>query len=348
MKNPLLLVLGLVSALSVSCVRELTLDPGEEPMVVVDCVLFDESPQTLRLFFSKPPTYSEMTPITEAEVELIDKTDGRTAGMFVHQEGREWTLDYSAVPEHEYRLEVRVPGQDLVYAEDTMPASPAIRAITWIGYMSSASSTEYVKYGNDFTGTIFEITTLPPLTWIYALNYNSETGKHEIAEEICTDFPWVDNFNLTGEAYAPELEPHDYPFDFLAPSKSYPYLEGTALHWRFLRLVTPDDFDPNTPWPFFIISGSFKGKYYRANRSAHDPGTPGLEEGYIVCSSMSENYDKYLRDAMRLEQLQESSDMSSVYCRDNVHSNIVGGIGIFGARTQQLRQWNRGQVTIGD
>ena len=49
MKNPFL-VLSLVLALSVSCVRELTLDPGEEPMVVVDCVLFDESPQTLRLF----------------------------------------------------------------------------------------------------------------------------------------------------------------------------------------------------------------------------------------------------------------------------------------------------------
>lgn len=347
MKNPFL-VLSLVLALSVSCVRELTLDPGEEPMVVVDCVLFDESPQTLRLFYSRPPAYSEMTPITEAEVELIDKTDGKTAGMFVHQEGREWTLDYSAVPEHEYRLEVRVPGHDLVYAEDTMPASPAIRAITWTANMSSGSSPNYEKYGNVFTGTVFEISTLPPFTWIYALNYNRETGKHEIAEEICTDFPWVDNFNLTGEAYAPELEPHDYPFDFLGPAKSYPYLEGTALHWRFLRIVTPDGFDNEDQWPYFIISGSFKGNYYRSISSAHVDGRPGPEEGYIVCSSMSENYDRYLRDAMRLEQMQVSTDMSTVYCRDNVHSNIVGGIGIFGARTQQLRQWNRGQVIFGD
>jgi hypothetical protein len=158
----------------------------------------------------------------------------------------------------------------------------------------------------------------------------------------------VDNFNLTGEAYAPELEPHDYPFDFLGPAKSYPYLEGTALHWRFLRLVTPDGFDNEDQWPYFIISGSFKGNYYRGISSAHVDGRPGPEEGYIVCSSMSENYDRYLRDAMRLEQMQVSTDMSTVYCRDNVHSNIVGGIGIFGARTQQLRQWNRGQVIFGD
>ena len=330
---------------AVSCVRELTLDPGEEPMIVVDCVLYDESPQTIRLFYSRPPAYSEMTPICEAEVELFDKTEEISVGLFVHHEGKEWTLDYSAVPEHEYRLEVRVPGHDLVYAEDSMPASPAIRAITWTANMSSGSSTEYGKYG-DFTGTIFEIATLPPFTWIYALNYNRETGKHEIAEEICTDFPWVDNFNLTGEAYAPEPEPHDYPFDFLAPAKSYPYLEGTALHWRFLRLVTPEIFDQEGQWPFFIISGSFKGDYYRGISSAHVDGRPGPEEGYIVCSSMSENYDRYLRDAMRLEQMQVSTDMSTVYCRDNVHSNIIGGIGIFGARTQQIRQWNRGQVTI--
>ena len=340
MKNPFL-VLSLVLALSVSCVRELTLDPGEEPMIVVDCVLFDESPQTLRLFYSRPPAYSEMTPITEAEVELIDKTDGKTAGMFVHQEGREWTLDYSAVPEHEYRLEVRVPGHDLVYAEDTMPEVPGIWART-------QSGEGFEKYGERFAGTVFDITTLPPYTWIYALNYNSEAGRHEIAEEICTDFPWVDNFNLTGDTYLPEVEPFEYPFDFLGPAKSYPCLEGTALHRRFLRLVAPDGFDREASWPFFIISGSFKGDYYRGNSSVHVSGRPGPEEGYIVCSSMSENYDRYLRDAMRLEQLQESSDMSSVYCRDNVHSNIVGGIGIFGVRTQQLRQWNRGQVTIGD
>ena len=205
MKNPFL-VLSLVLALSVSCVRELTLDPGEEPMVVVDCVLFDESPQTLRLFYSRPPAYSEMTPITEAEVELIDKTDGKTAGMFVHQEGREWTLDYSAVPEHEYRLEVRVPGHDLVYAEDTMPEVPGIWART-------QSGEGFEKYGERFVGTVFDITTLPPYTWIYALNYNSEAGRHEIAEEICRKAnEYSDEYtNAHPDAYGSALKV-SYPF----------------------------------------------------------------------------------------------------------------------------------------
>ena len=338
MKNRCMIMLFVLVA-AVSCVRELTLDPGEEPMIVVDCVLYDESPQTIRLFYSRPPAYSEMTPICEAEVELFDKTEEISVGLFVHHEGKEWTLDYSAVPEHKYRLEVRVPGHDLVYAEDAMPEAPGI-------WTHTQSGEPFNKYGEHFVGTVFDITTLPPFTWIYALNYNSVTGKHEIAEEICTDFPWVDNFNLTGEAYAPEPEPYDYPFDYLAPAKSYPYLEGTALHWRFLRLVAPDGFDRDASWPFFIISGSFKGDYYRGNSSTHVSGHPGPEEGYIVCSSMSENYDRYLRDAMRLEQMQESTDMSTVYCRDNVFSNIVGGFGIFGARTQQIRQWNRGQFII--
>ena len=326
----------------VSCVPELTLDPGEEPMVVVDCVLFDESPQTLRLFYSKPPSYSEMTPIIEAEVELIDKTAGKTVGLFSHYEGREWELDYAAIPEHAYRLEIRVPGHDLVYAEDTMPALPEIRAVNWIAGIGGVSS-EYGKYGEHFHGTVYEISTLPPFTWMYALNYNPETNRHEIAEKICTDYPWVDSFNLTGEAYAPKPEPRDYPFDYLEPAKCYPYLEGSALHWRFLRLKTPDGFDERLSWPFFIISGSFRGEYYSSVSSASRPGYPGESQGYIVCSSLSESYDKYLREAMRLELMKESTDITSIYVRDNLYSNITGGIGIFGARTQQIRQWNKGQ-----
>lgn len=354
-------LLAVIFVLSVSaCVRDLPLDAEEDPLVVVDCVLCNETPQTLRLSLSRPPQYSAAATVTDAEIILIDKTERRTAGTFVYQGGTEWTLDYAAVPEHEYRLEVRIPGKELVYAEDKMPEIPGIDSFTWVPFESSSSYLpDDFRYDEHFSGTIFRISTLPPYTWMYALNYNPETGEHEVAEDICTDFPWIDNFNLTGEKYTPEIEARDVgsPFEYLGSAVSYPVLAGAALHHRYLRISKPGDYDSEFDsflegiWDdvlgasketlsrdWFIISGSFTGDYWHRNPDKE----PGETQGYVVCVSMSESYDKYLRDAMRLEHLQESTDMSSIYYRENIHSNIVGGLGIFGVTCKRIYRWDRG------
>ncbi len=334
-------LLCLTLLFSVSCVQELMLDPGEEPMVVVDCVLCNESPQTLRLFFSKPPSYSEMTPITDAEVELIDKTEGKTVGLFSHNEGREWILDYAAIPEHEYRLEIRVSGHDLIYAEDTMPAIPEIEVKNWEYNREWSYNDTDCKYGDSFVGMTFRFKSSPKHLWMYALNYNETAGKRELAEEICTDYPWVDSFNLTNKTYIPEKikVSQDVYSSFRFETGLYPQLEGEQIYRRFLCLESPEENglteDGFSDW--FLISGSFVGSFLSIE---------GLEpyrlQGYLVCTSLSENYDVYLRDAIQLQQLQESRKMDSIYFRDNINSNIKGGIGILGAMTIKKLPWIRG------
>ncbi|MBR4227918.1 MAG: DUF4249 family protein [Bacteroidales bacterium] len=323
---------------SVSCIRELTLDPGEEPMVVVDCVLSAESPQALRLFYSRPPSYSEMTPITDAEVELIDKTDGMTAGLFVHRDGREWTLDYSAVPEHEYRLEIRIPGHDLVYAEDVMPAAAKIESKIWdLGIdpfrVSQIKFNEDCEFGASFYGIAYRILPVDQYVWIYAMNYNSEKGNHVIANEICTNSPLVDNFNLLGESYKPSVFKHSLGVygSFSFESELYPQLTGEALHNRFLRFHNNTEENGDVGW--FLISGSFDGRYSSSGKGNY---------GFLSCVTVSEAYDLYLRDAIRIQQLEDSSDLVSVYYRDNIYSNIVGGLGIFGFSNQIILPWIQG------
>jgi hypothetical protein len=36
--------------------------------------------------------------------------------------------------------------------------------------------------------------------------------------------------------------------------------------------------------------------------------------------------------------LKESTDMSTIYLRDNLYTNVVGGVGIFAASSRQIQQ----------
>lgn len=331
-----------VILLTCSCVRAFEPDTGGLPLLVVDCILHDKSPQSLSLSYSWAGVVDMMEPITEAEVVLYDKTSGEEVGRFTNQGAEEWALDYSAIPGHRYRLEVSVPGYGNVYAEDTMP-DPIGILVKHIGNISTPGY-DFSGYGEDFVNAnVYYVATLPEYAWIYALNYNPETGEREIAEQICTDYPWVDNFNLSGETYKPDVsekkeEGHIYCLS------SYPFLEGRAIHKRFLRICAPDQDGQEDSLSstqegtenHFVVSGSFSGDYLLGFGA-----TPAETEGYVVAMSASENYDRYLRDAIRVQQMQESSELSSIYFRDNLYSNINGGLGIFGASVSCIQSWIR-------
>lgn len=110
---------------------------------------------------------------------------------------------------HHYRLEVQVPGYDLVYAEDTMPDDINIYSFTYTENIldNVGGFGPYPSFSNSAfcAGTVFYFESLPEHTLIYGMNYNQQTGRHDIADEIFTNLPVVDNFNITGNGYIPEL-----------------------------------------------------------------------------------------------------------------------------------------------
>ena len=117
------------AVLCASCVREVVMDAEEKPVVVVECVISNNPVQTLHLRYTKGASKTEYEVVTEADAVLYDLTAGSEAGRFVKAEDGVWTLDYEAVDEHEYRLEVSVPGYDLITAEQQMPLRPNVKAI---------------------------------------------------------------------------------------------------------------------------------------------------------------------------------------------------------------------------
>ncbi len=323
-----------------SCAREIVMDAREKPLVAVECVLVDAPVQTLKLMLSKGASQGYAPVVGDADVLLINLTEKSEAGRFERQDSITWTLDYEAVPEHSYRLEIKVPDYELIWAEQRMPVKNDI--VSRLGGASDWSTYGYQNlWGSFFMPTGMAWSSEYP-TWIRAMNYDPETGKREIAEHICTDFPYVDNFNLTGGTYEP---PTCMKYDSVSAHDSvkaylYDNLRGQPLHRRYLRLDPSLDgyeFDDHA----LSIGGSFTGKYWGADviTSHYVDRPPKDDEGVVIASIVSADYDRYLREAIYQQLLSESGNMSTIYIQDNIFTNINGGVGILGAKSEKILEW---------
>ena len=340
MKIPYIPVLIILSLAATSCVKDVILDAMEEPTVVVECILSDDPVQTLYLTYTKGASREAAPDLPEATAVLTDLTEGKEAGRFARTADGSWTLAYAAIPEHRYRLDVTVPGHEPIWAEQTMP-EPAGWTVPriWdlnLAWDGSTVHEPHQQYGYE-QGTFYRIESLPDYLWIYALDYDVTSCELRVAEEIVTDYPYVDLFNLTGSLYEPEVLPvtewvYGNPCEGWA---LYPHLIGLSTHRKYLRLLKSKN-DEEDYGHEFLISGNFTGDYYNALG-----GTPRPTQGRLMFASLSPDYDQYLQEAVTRQEMQLSSDLSTIFIfvRDNVFSNITGGLGIFGAISQTPEAW---------
>ncbi len=327
-----------------SCIRDTYMDSGEKPQVFIECILSNTPVQTLRLGFTKGAS-REYEPATEAEVRLYDVSESIVTGMFMPSDYGVLTLDYEPIPGHTYRIEVCVPGYETITAEQTMPEIK-VKAVLYNGFQHYGESYEY----NSDPLIVYELASLPEYTWIYAMSWDNSIGKRRITDNLCTDFPFVDNFNLTGEVYDPPVDTvmrWGYEFHYAL----YWPLKGANMHRKYLRIPHPEQVDKY----WLIISGDMEGSFPYTYSSSPlrliDDGivdNPEDGQGYIVFTAVSKDYDTYLMDAMRIQSIQESNDMSSLYIRENIFSNIKGGLGLFGAKSEQKLTWMNEKQPIFD
>ena len=334
-RSLILFVIFLIgSCCYVSCVREVILDAGENPQVVVECIMSNDTIQKLYLNFTKGVSKTEAEPLTEAIATLIDLTDEKPIGEFKKSTGNLWTLDYSPVSDHHYRIEVQVPGYDMIWAEDTMPQRADISSYTT--HFKKYDERDYNldslhpdTYAYFFNGTyfIFGSDRSGPI-WVYGLDIDEPhpddplSGIGPIASEIYTDIPTADNFNVKNKKYIPEVLLHLYYNEIIGVNVvNYPDLAGSLTHDRFLRIDGGKAHEP------FLITCNFKQWYDEVYPQLRVYGTRPM-----VFMSVSDVYDDYLKTALIMEEMQSSSDMSTIYLRDNLPSNIQGGVGIFGCK----------------
>lgn len=352
-------IIGILSCIcAVSCVKDIIMDAQEKPQVAVVCIMTDNPVQEMSLFLTKGASLKEPVPVTEAEAVLTDLSWGEETGHF-ERRGEVWTLAYTPIPRHRYKLEVSVPGYDKITAEQEMPEPVQMVAranyyyrIEGLHYPGSLIEPgPFVPNAEDFDSLplgakSYYIRTLPASLWLFARNYDPTSGRHVTAERICCNYPYTDPFNVTGEQYVP---PHrtDIPNPYMEGShvaELYPALAGSALHDKYLRFPARDLSDVKGIW--FKVSGSMDGKYnckdfyqyYYHDTGLASPLQP--DEGYLVATTVSKDLDTYLLDAYPKMGIKTSTDLSTIYLRDNLFTNIAGGVGIFGGMCSRYYQWS--------
>lgn len=305
------------------CVRDVVLDAGERPKVVVECVLTDSSPQELRLSFTKGASLAEVSELTEATARLIDLTNNYPVGEFRRRDDGIWALDYAAVPRHIYRLEVDVPCYDLVWAEQTMPERIVVE--TKEEYLFPPLWTSSIAIGRSVLA--YRVLNADTPVWIHGvIDYGSDKDARYV-ERLCTDYHDVDIFNLTGDSYTPNIRHRDG-----SALAIYGSLYGKLLHRRFLRIpnVSSDQ--------CFFVSGDFPGVYDLEDFS---DGIKRSFSFFLSFSSFSPDYDRYLKQAFVTVNAGITTDLSSIFVRNNFYSNIHGGIGILGTCSSCVQEWFR-------
>jgi hypothetical protein len=298
------------------------MDAGESPQVVVECVLNEESVQKLFLTYTKGASRKEASDLPEAEAVLTDLTASREAGRFERMTDGSWQLAYAAIPTHHYRLDVIVPGHEPIWAEQTMPDIPPVESVE----ITREGPYDYPGYEDAF-GILYS-SSFSCAVWAFGLNYNSITEELVPAEQLCTDYPYVDNFNLTGETYFHETTT---PMMNNMVLRVYSVLSGAvSIHRRFLRFPKSN----SSLQHYFDVEGLDGLQYYDDMSRAPLP-----TECVLYFAALSDEYDQYLCEALRDQQLQESADITSIYTQRNLYTNIQGGLGIFGAVTKMPIRW---------
>ena len=317
-----------------SCVKVVTMDALEEPQVVVECILCDEPVQTLNLTYTKGASRESAPELSEAEASLTDLTEGKEVGLFTRSADGSWKLDYAAIPSHNYRLEVNIPGHESISAEQTMPENPGIE-VGWHEFDPNWHKENPDKILFDYVGYEFRFTHANnhPV-WFYGVNYKDADSSGEETQYLYTDSPLVDTFNETENRFGAAgydgyiWGERNNPY---LMAGCYPVMAGAPQHTRYLRFPARE----GPPGSKFLISGSFQGYISDSKDFIH----ADLRPAELHYMSVSEDYDRFLKDSEHIRSIKTSTDLSSIFLRDNVYSNIQGAIGIFGARIERMMEW---------
>ena len=306
-----------------SCMKEVAMDAMEEPQVVVECILCDEPVQNLYLTYTKGASRESAPELSEAEARLTDLTEGKEVGLFSRSADGSWELSYSAIPSHNYRLDVSIPGHDPISAEQEMPEVPSLDA-EWNWWRENLPADAKYRMVH---GYVFSVDTLRDPVWFYGINYPDMDSEGEMTEYLATDYPDVDRFNEQTSTYS-GFSTFDSRYFRLSV---YPDLMDDANHRHYLRFP-PREAERTE----FLVSGDFHG--YLEDKTDFVHSRKRFPELHYFAAS--EDYDRFLSDAYQLEEVSASSDLSSIFLRDNVFSNIQGATGIFGAKIERTHLWD--------
>ena len=341
-RSIVLIVAALFMILSHSCVKEVSLNVNERPMVAVECILTDGAEQTLRINFTEGSTIQGDEAALEATIATLeDLTAENEAGTFRKEDDGLWHLSYSGIPGHKYQLGIRVEGYEFISACTTMPDPTAIKTVLisptqpYSTYDDDPLVEEgYVQTYHDDQGkirmrkvqygTYLNIETLPEVCLLRLLD-----DRGAFVGKLCTDFPGTDKSNISEDFFESAL--------YTVRRKDMAYMATTSTiadttHIGFISYVYPLLQGKSMYEDFLLLEKSKSGgkKYFTVS------GHPYLTARKAEITSFAGEYADYIRDAEQINARKESTDLTEIYNRFNSYSNIENGIGLFSSCTKQV------------
>lgn len=312
------------------CIEPIILDPNEKMPVVVNCVLTKDTVQTLNLFYARRPSETDYSTITDADVTI---TDGAHSFIFSNN-GSNWTCKFTPEFDKEYFLEIKLKDGTELSAATRFPEEMYINEYP-INY-------EQEKGGAHSRAKYYAVGGCKDeaYIWITAMKRFEDSVMN-----FCTNHPGADNSNVTRKIvdslmiYQQILEYNNinsngedisYMFDIF-----FQHYSGLPCHYGYLR-IHHEKYFSSEEFPIdhngkrvcsnvFLLATDYFIPWDREFIAMPDPNILP-----VTINILSSEYDTYLNKVVKAGL--HKDELSYLYSTDLDYTNIIGGIGIFGAK----------------
>ena len=358
----------ITALLTVSCVEEINLDPMEEMPVVVTCVLTTETEeQSLELFYARRPSETGYVSIPDAKVVVREETSAGSKTHVFKWNGEKYVCTFTPAYDTRYLLEVNTADGTTLSAETTMPKHFSLLPQEF----SDSHIAVLEDYSNPISGLwpyYVDRTVEYRQSLAYYFALETDTGIEPYADELyawisagdrlSTDHKDADSFNLLPDNWN-DLKVH--PFINHGGEKApeyYQFFSAYPAYMKFIRIHQRPGFTgavsekylgetENTDYLFYLNSDTTDDTILTAEIDNVD-GIPEeffdefvntwlrwkmfdypAQNEYII-RFVSKDYDAFLKDMVE-KNLIRADELAVIFSTEPIHSNIAGGLGIFGA-----------------
>ena len=277
-----------------------------------------------------------------------------------------WQAEFEPIEYARYTLEVEVPGYDRITAMTVFPPKMTIHDITDCYEVYSYSNRKIWIYGLDYNPSTLQHETAD---YIYASDrYVDNFNLTEVTKDDIEEFKRPENLDLDALLYG---EPPRVPGSYL-----YMWREDWTPDWPSGTIINSDILQEPvsrwSPWPndygynfhdryirWEYPGPECKGSIYKKYEShlsetivERDTNAMWIVVNFkpyrycvphplsrLVFDSVSEELDRYYKSVITFEQTPPFSDLTELWDRFEVYSNIKGGEGIFGAAYRVKALW---------
>ena len=333
---------------STGCVETIMMDSHEkDARVAVNCILkgenlayhvwesigYSPSPQkqSMTIRYVKGKSEKDYIPVEDALVYIkyvSGPSQEESTLSFSHQGNGIWESDRAILiePGTEYTLYVEMPGRETIWAKTVSP--PRLSVLVNPSEKVLYDSEELYLHQFKFAGRENNLDGYS--VWIYGQEYSS--GVWVDFDYLVTNHPYADDFNINEMHFSDLAISGD--LEDSRDTSFCSFFEGARtlkpelpLHDRFIRIYDLDSdnysFIIGGPlWYLNIENNDFFGRDKWSNLGYSDCIR-------FQCHLLSKELDEYLRSIYIYERSLDSY-LTAVYSNPNIHSNIHGGIGIFG------------------